>query len=97
MDKALQRIATRRGCTYSRYADDLAFSGRTYAIDRLVQKGEDSQLRPSPELLAEIDRAGFMVNESKTRISGRSSCMIVTGLVVNERLKEGLNKSSQVW
>lgn len=74
LDRRLLGLAQRYGVRYTRYADDLAFSGR---------------LRPSSvatfvERAAEICAAeGFRINSRKTRIRGRGDRQALAGLVVN--------------
>lgn len=72
-DIALARLARSWGATYSRYADDLAFSGD------LRFSGEHIQAVTS--ILLE---AGFEVNTRKTRIVGAGARQIVAGVVVNK-------------
>lgn len=79
LDKRLQGIATKLNLAYTRYADDLTFSGN-----------EEFQERTG-YLLARIRHIaqdeGFAVNEAKSRILRRNTSQEVTGLVVNERPK----------
>jgi RNA-directed DNA polymerase len=58
------------GPRYTRYADDLVFSGEAVV----------------PAAIARIAaEEGFRVNHRKTRVMGRGSRQLVTGIVVNER------------
>ncbi|WP_432557636.1 reverse transcriptase family protein [Granulicoccus sp. GXG6511] len=71
LDRRLTGLAVRLGGSYSRYADDLTFSG-----DRL----------PSLHAITRIIRAeGFTLNPTKTRSLGRGAQQRVTGIVVNNR------------
>lgn len=73
LDARLTGLAEAFEVTYSRYADDLTFSG-----DEVDQRLVDR--------VAEVVRdEGFVVNEQKTRCVGRGASQRVTGLVVNER------------
>lgn len=60
---------------YSRYADDMTFSGD---FDQNI-------------LIKEIRRVayeeGFKINDLKTRVSANNKCQKVTGIVVNEKLQ----------
>jgi hypothetical protein len=74
LDRRLLGLAQRFGVRYTRYADDLAFSG---------------SLRPSGVAVF-IERAaaicaaeGFQINARKTRIRGRGDRQALAGLVVN--------------
>ena len=78
LDMRLARLTRRFGANYTRYADDLAFSGD----GDLVRK-----LEPFQRLVEAIIRdEGFSLNARKTRIMDRSTCQRITGLVVNEHV-----------
>jgi len=71
-DEELARLANGWACEYTRYADDLAFSGsRRFSKEDLAEVGEV------------LRRYGFSVSESKARIVGARARQILTGLVVN--------------
>jgi hypothetical protein len=76
LDRRLSGLADAFGARYTRYADDLAFSG-------------DAELAPRAGRLAtlagEIARdEGFLLNEAKTRVMPRSTRQRLCGIVVNE-------------
>lgn len=71
-DAKLAKLATSWDCEYSRYADDLAFSGPKNFTKADVKRVETV-----------VKRYGFAINPSKTRRIGPGGCQIVTGLVVN--------------
>ena len=76
LDRRLAGYAAALGTTYSRYADDLTFSGSAdLAAHRLV--------RAVTGLARE---EGFAVNPAKTRVQRSSARQQVTGVVVNTRL-----------
>lgn len=83
LDRRLGGVAAKLGWTYTRYADDLTFSG-----DTLVPKGERSP-KGVGWLLARTrhvcEAEGFEVNEKKVRVQRRNSAQTVTGIVVNEK------------
>jgi hypothetical protein len=72
LDRRLTGLAARFGVTYSRYADDLAFSG---------------PLRRPAHLIAAVNAVvaeeGFRVNPAKTRVRGSGDRQRLAGLVVN--------------
>ncbi|KQM59765.1 hypothetical protein ASE64_08040 [Agreia sp. Leaf210] len=76
LDSRLSGWAAASGVAYTRYADDLAFSG------------DDVQGRAAARLIAGVERVvrdeGHLLNEAKTRIAGRGARQSVTGLVVND-------------
>jgi retron-type reverse transcriptase len=77
LDRRLAGLATKLGATYTRYADDLTFSG-TIELETRV-----GYLLARVRHLAEAE--GFAVNEAKTRVLRQNSAQMVTGLVVNDR------------
>lgn len=79
LDYRILSIAKRFKLDYSRYADDLTFS--TNRKDFL--RDYDSFIN---EITEEIEKAGFVVNQNKTRIEFRDSRQTVTGLVVNKKI-----------
>ena len=76
LDHRLAGLARRIGFTYTRYADDLAFSGD--------DAGQVHALRCLAQRI--IEDEGFAVNHAKTRILRRGSRQCVTGVVVNDVL-----------
>jgi len=73
-DEILTEQAALRGCVYSRYADDLTFSGDHRAVEMLgVAKGV-------------LGRIGLTLDPKKTNIFRRGRRQMVTGLVVNQQV-----------
>lgn len=77
LDARLSGWAAAAGGVYTRYADDLAFSGGTELARRA-----DAFVRGAGRIIGD---EGHAVNRSKTRIRGTSVRQMVTGVVVNER------------
>ena len=77
LDRRLSGLAAKLGLTYTRYADDLTFSGGQELDGRV------GYLMARVRHIAEDE--GFTVNESKTRVQRRNAAQMVTGLVVNDR------------
>jgi len=74
-DRALTRLAGEYRLVYTRYADDLAFSGN--------EKPDGL-----PEDVGAIVLAhGYRLAEDKTKITGRHRRQLVTGLVVNDGVR----------
>lgn len=71
LDRALQEFADEKGLRYTRYADDMAFSGYSN-----VPSKED--LRPI------LQRHGFRLADRKFRFSKRGQAHFVTGLSISE-------------
>lgn len=78
LDCRLSALATASNAVYTRYADDLAFSGNE-AFERGVRPFAD---RVAAILLEE----GFRANYRKTRIQRRSTRQQLAGLIVNKHL-----------
>ncbi len=76
LDRRLCGLAARFGAVYTRYADDLAFSGD------LTPRGSTVLVAAVTAIAAD---EGFRVNARKTRIRGRADRQYLAGLVVNER------------
>jgi hypothetical protein len=71
LDFRLSRLASHLGITYSRYADDLAFSG-------------DHIPRNLPVMIEKIISAkGFSLNPRKTRLKIRGAKKIITGVSIS--------------
>lgn len=73
-DEVLVELATSKGVTYTRYVDDLIFSG---AITRI----NDDLLR---EIESALEHRGWVVNPRKTRFMRRGKAQFVTGLYVGD-------------
>lgn len=89
LDMHLVSLASRVGCTYSRYADDLTFSTnkKVFPSEIASQSDTDPNLWvPGDELQRLIAHAGFLINNRKTHMQYRTSRQNVTGLVVNRRI-----------
>lgn len=77
LDRRLGGLASRLGVSYTRYADDLTFSGD----DAL--EGRVGYLMARVRHIAQEE--GFAVNEEKSRVLRQNTAQVVTGLVVNDR------------
>ncbi len=77
LDKRLTGLAEKLGSRYTRYADDITFSGTGEVTEKIGW------------LLAKIrhiaEDEGFRINEKKTRVHRPHTAQMVTGIVVNER------------
>lgn len=78
-DMRLLRLAKKYKLDYTRYADDLSFSTND-------KKFVDFEKQFFEELTQEINRAGFSINDKKTRVQYKDSHQEVTGIVVNKKL-----------
>lgn len=74
LDARIQGYAGRRGIKYTRYADDLTFSGLSF----------NSLIKILPFIKRIISEEGFQINHNKTRFAGNAKAKIITGLILNE-------------
>lgn len=61
---------------YSRYSDDITFSGNNIDISKLIPKAYDI-----------FKQHGFNPNLNKTRVLRQNTCQKVTGIVVNKKMQ----------
>lgn len=74
-DTYMTEWCDRRQIAYSRYCDDLTFSG-DFVPGEVLKKSEGF-----------LNAMGFELNRKKTRVLSRASRQTVTGLVVNEKVQ----------
>lgn len=87
LDVHLSKLASHNGCTYTRYADDISFSTNLLTFPNSIavfSPAGSGRWEASPELASRVRRAGFVINQAKSRLSVRNSRQMVTGLVVNQ-------------
>lgn len=86
LDVALQSLAKKHRCTYSRYVDDITFSTnlQEYPSKIAFPFPVPEKWVVGPSLEREITRCGFKVNVSKSRMQRRTQWQSVTNLTVNE-------------
>ncbi len=86
LDVQLASLASRHGCTYSRYADDLTFSTNKGVFPAPIAEMSSHTATPGKALQKIVKRSGFSLNLAKTRMQYHDSRQVVTGLVVNRRV-----------
>jgi len=77
LDRRLAGLAKKHGLAYTRYADDLSFSGD-------LSREAANKIRITVNRI--VEEEGFQVNADKTRFMGRGTRQTVTGVVVNQIL-----------
>jgi hypothetical protein len=83
LDRRLSGLARKHGFAYTRYADDLSFSGDDMApVSRLMKL--------VPQIVAS---EGFTVNAEKTRVLRAGRRQAITGVVVNKAM--GLSRQER--
>jgi RNA-directed DNA polymerase len=87
MDSQLKAFSNQNGCFYTRYANDITFSTRqrVFPIElaSLEETEEQRTVALSSALTELIEKNGFRINKSKTRLLSHSDRQEVTGLTVN--------------
>jgi RNA-directed DNA polymerase len=74
LDLRIQGFVGKRGISYTRYADDLTFSGlNPQKISKII-----------PTIKSIITNENFQVNNKKTRLLSSARRKVVTGLVIND-------------
>ena len=84
LDHRLAGLAKKRGLVYTRYADDLTFSG---GVDRTATH----KFRCVVNRI--VFEEGFVIHPAKTRLMGQGNRQTVTGVVVNQTL--GLSRQER--
>lgn len=74
LDLRIQGYVGKRGISYTRYADDLSFSGLN----------PSKVVKIIPMIKTIIDDENFIVNHKKSRVASSARAKTVTGLVINE-------------
>lgn len=72
MDQLFERLGLERGYTYTRYADDMAFSS-------------DAVIPSREEVRSVLQKEGFCLADDKFRVSVRGQRQVVTGLSIADR------------
>jgi RNA-directed DNA polymerase len=78
LDMRIAALSRAYGAHYTRYADDLAFSG-----DRAFAMKSTTFLTAVEDI---IHDEGFLLNSQKTRVMRRGQCQRITGIVVNDHV-----------
>ncbi len=87
LDIRLKNLAKKYKCFYTRYADDLTFSTYLkYFPEQIAKSNYYLNVELSALLIKEIQKAGFNINPTKTRLQHTNIRQEVTGLTVNKKL-----------
>ncbi len=95
LDRQLHKLAREYRLRYSRYADDITFSG-----NRNIFKKDSSFRKRLEEIIA---GQNFTINEKKTRLQRKGERQEVTGLIVSDRVNvtreyvRGLDNLLYIW
>lgn len=85
LDIRMAKIADAYKASYTRYADDLTFSG------------DGDKIIPVQEIYEEIKKTGFRPNYSKTKIRRNGQRQMVTGLTVTHGVNVPKAYRKEVW
>jgi len=90
LDAELARFCRQLGCSYTRYADDIAISSnrRTFLtpIGRFANADSHNEFILSDTFQQIIEGNELRISHAKTRLLGGALSQEVTGLVLNERV-----------
>lgn len=84
LDVKLANLAKAHKCFYSRYVDDITFSTNLKEFPEALARQDGNDIAVGERLNKIINKEGFVVNHSKTRLQYKNSRQEVTGLVVNK-------------
>lgn len=84
MDRQLAELSNQQGLTYTRYADDLVFSGNHLNAEIVF-----------PMIKKIVNREGFAVNLKKTRYMNRGKRKIITGISISSEKKLTIPKAKK--
>tara|TARA_R110002111_G_scaffold247648_1_gene310831 strand:+ start:4220 stop:5860 length:1641 start_codon:yes stop_codon:yes gene_type:complete len=84
LDHQLSKLAKEERSFYTRYADDITFSFRELTQNNLFEIKNKGELKP--KIITTIEKNGFKINQSKTRVQFSDQRQTVTGLKVNQKV-----------
>lgn len=84
LDQELNSLSAQYGLSYSRYADDLTFSGNNIPLDTFLPTVRDI-----------IQKHKFVLNAKKTKFSGENRRKIITGISISSGLKMTIPKAKK--
>lgn len=76
IDRSISNYCLERKIRFTRYADDLTFSGNLMKSSEVI-----------PFVRKILSKNGFKLNNNKTKVIGRGRCQEVTGITVNSKLQ----------
>jgi RNA-directed DNA polymerase len=86
LDRELSKLAKTLRCTYTRYADDITFSGSHRSVPEALMKSREGRIVLLGEPLRSIiSQAGFTINEAKVSLRTNGERQVVSGVTVNKR------------
>ena len=90
MDYQLAEFASKNGCFYSRYADDLTFSTNRNRFPKSMVEFPNNAVSGTATIGKALENIitsnGFQVNASKTRVASKHDSQEICGIICNEKL-----------
>lgn len=87
LDKDLTKISKNHKLSkYTRYADDITFSFNSKEFPKDIAETIDGKVILSDTIINIINKHGFKINNSKTRLKNHKENQTVTGITVNTKL-----------
>ncbi|MGE3779991.1 MAG: reverse transcriptase family protein [Pirellulaceae bacterium] len=88
LDRRLSALAHDHRLRYSRYADDITFStmSRSFPAALARRDAKTGETILGDRLVSLVTDSGFNINETKVRLTPRTQRLMVTGLVVNNKV-----------
>ena len=84
IDNIIQKLCNQRKIRYTRYADDMAFSG-DFEPNTFIKS-----------INAIITENGFILNKDKTMVMRRNQPQIITGILVNDKIQVPRGKRDEL-
>lgn len=88
LDNNIEKYCKNYNCNYTRYADDITISTRSYRFPKqIARKDLNNNIILGNRLIKIIEEeAGFIINKSKTKFSEKMQRQEVTGIIINEKI-----------
>lgn len=88
LDNNIEKYCKNYNCNYTRYADDITISTRSYRFPKQISRKDlNNNIILGNRLIKIIEEeAGFIINRNKTKFSEKMKRQEVTGIVINEKI-----------
>ena len=88
LDNNMEKYCNEYNCIYTRYADDITISTRSYKFPKQIAKKDINNNIIIGEKIIKIieEESGFIINRNKTKFSEKMKRQEVTGIVINEKI-----------
>lgn len=88
LDNNIEKYCKNYNCNYTRYADDITISTRSYKFPKQIAKKDlNNNIILGNRIIKIIEEeAGFIINKNKTKFSEKMKRQEVTGIIINEKI-----------